>query len=211
MPDLYKSNDSAEGRPERAGRVEGPSSTRALWSYYVNPRNVRFETQDDEEKIVLLLRKHPITNLGWILIALFMLLAPMFFDAYTFLPFLPRGFYFIAGLLWYLVTTAFIMQSFLSWFFNVYILTDERIIDVDFLNLIYREISEAKIDKIQDVTFSMGGLMSTFFNYGNIMIQTAGTVPNFEFIAVPEPASVVKILQVLRNEEEQEFLEGRAI
>lgn len=202
MPELYKSN-------EVRSRQEYPSSTRALWSYYVNPNNVRFETQDDEERIVLLLRKHPVTNLWWILVAIVLLVIPSFFDNYSFLPFLPRGFHFVASLLWYLVTTAFILESFLSWFFNVYIVTDERIIDVDFHNLIYREISETKIDKIQDVTFAMGGVMSAFFNYGNVIIQTAGTVPNFDFEAVPEPASVVKILQQLRTEEEREVLEGR--
>lgn len=210
MPDLYKAEDqpSAEGRPERVERVEGPS-TKTLWSFYINPNGVHFETQDPEEKIVLLLRKHPITNLWWILVAIVLLVIPSFFDSYSFLPFLPRGFDFVASLLWYLVTTAFILESFLSWFFNVYIVTDERIIDVDFHNLIYREISETKIDKIQDVTFAMGGVMSAFFNYGNIIIQTAGTVPNFDFQAVPEPASVVKILQQLRTEEEREVIEGR--
>ena len=221
MPDLYKSNETpaeevvtkeekgvAEERPiAKALRPE--ASEKRLWSFYVKPNGVHFETQDPQEEIILLLRKHPVTNLWWIFVALLLLIAPSFFDSYSFLPFLPRGFHFVASLLWYLVTAAFILENFLSWFFNVYIVTDERIIDVDFHNLIYREISETKIDKIQDVTFSMGGVMSAFFNYGNVVIQTAGTVPNFDFQAVPEPSTVVKILQQLRTEEEQEAIEGR--
>lgn len=208
MPDLYKSENSTQTNPP-AEPVYPTPSTKTLWSFYISPNNVHFETQDPEEKIVLLLRKHPITNLWWIIVAVFLISVPGFFDSYSFLPFLPRGFHFVASLLWYLVTVAFILENFLSWFFNVYIVTDERIIDVDFHNLIYREISETKIDKIQDVTFTMGGVMSAFFNYGNVIIQTAGTVPNFDFQAVPEPASVVKILQQLRTEEEKEVLEGR--
>ena len=52
--------------------------------------------------------------------------------------------------------------------FNVYIVTDERIIDIDFYNLIYKEVSDANIDKIQDVTYKMGGVVRTLFNYGDV-------------------------------------------
>ena len=101
------------------------------------------------------------------------------------------------------------MESFLTWFFNVYIVTDERIIDIDFYNLIYKEVSDANIDKIQDVTYKMGGVIRTLFNYGDVMVQTASEVPNFEFLAVPKPDKVAKVLQDLRIEEQQEAIEGR--
>ena len=41
------------------------------------------------------------------------------------------------------------------------------------------------------------------------MIQTASEVPNFDFLAVPYPDKVVKVLQDLRVEEQQEAIEGR--
>lgn len=224
MKDLYNSN--SDNKEDLTNQPELPvvensvlentkkpvslvSSERRLWSFYVKPKSIKFETQDPEEEVLLLLRKHPVTNLWWILISILLLIAPMVFEITSFLAFLPAGFSFMSILLWYLVSTAFVLENLLSWLFNVYIVTDERIIDVDFHNLSYREISETKIDKIQDVSFSMGGVMSVFFNYGDVIIQTAGTVSNFDFMAVPEPATVVKILQQLRTEEEQEAIEGR--
>ena len=42
-------------------------------------------------------------------------------------------------LVWYLISIAYFIESFLTWFFNVYFVTDERIIDVDFYNLIYKK------------------------------------------------------------------------
>lgn len=40
------------------------------------PRKVCFETQGDEEQVVLFLRQHPIVNLPWIIVAIFMLTLP---------------------------------------------------------------------------------------------------------------------------------------
>jgi len=97
----------------------------------------------------------------------------------------------------------------LGWFFHVNIVTDERIIEVDFVNLIYREITDANIDQIQDVTVEMGGGIRTYFNYGDLIIQTAAEIPKIDFEAVPKPDMVAKVLRELRVEEEQEKLEGR--
>ena len=180
-----------------------------LSAYDYFPDNIDFETRDREEKIVLFLRRHPITNLKWILVTVLLVFAPFFLGAFPLLDFLPGNFRFIAVLGWYLGTMAYILENFLTWYFNVYIVTDERIIDIDFNNLIYKEVSDANIDKIQDVTYKMGGVARTFFNYGDVEIQTASEVPNFEFAAVPQPDRVAKVLQDLRIEEEQEKLEGR--
>ena len=138
-----------------------------------------------------------------------MLLTPIFILNTTVLDSTPSNFRFIFILIWYLITTAYFLESFLTWFFNVYIVTDERIIDIDFYNLIYKEVSDANIDKIQDVTYKMGGVVRTLFNYGDVLIQTASEVPNFDFLAVPHPDKIVKVLQDLRIEEQQEAIEGR--
>lgn len=180
-----------------------------LASFCYHPDKVSFEIQEKNEKIILLLRKHPITNVRWIVIALLLALAPRLFDSFPILSFLPANYQSVAALIWYLVTIAFVLESFLTWFFNVNIITDERIIDIDFLNLIYKKVSDTKIENIQDVTYSMGGVVRTIFNYGNVYIQTAAEVPEFEFLAVPKPDRVSKILQDLVVQEEKEKLEGR--
>jgi uncharacterized membrane protein YdbT with pleckstrin-like domain len=134
---------------------------------------------------------------------------PFFVDNLGILSSVPTNFRFIFNLIWFLILSAYFLESFLTWYFNVYIVTDERIIDVDFYNLIYKEVSDANIDKIQDVTYKMGGVIRTIFNYGDVLVQTASEVPNFEFLAVPKPDQVVKVLQDLRIEEQQEAIEGR--
>lgn len=173
------------------------------------PKQVDFETRDREEKVILLLRKHPVTNISWIFIVALMGVAPIVLSVFPLLSFLPKEFQLIAILGWYLITVAFLLENFLTWFFNVNLITDERIIDIDFFNLIYKRVSDTNIDKIQDVTYTMGGVARTLFNYGDVFVQTAAEVPNFDFLAVPNPDKIAKILQDLRIEEEIEKLEGR--
>ncbi|MFI5241214.1 MAG: hypothetical protein ACHQUA_02140 [Microgenomates group bacterium] len=195
--------------PEKMIHRQELHSHSPLSSYCYFPDGVKFVAKDSNEKIVLFLRRHPITNAGWIIISVLMFMAPMVLSSFPLLSFMPDRFQFVAVLTWYLVTIAFTFESFLDWFFSVYIITDERLFDVDFVNLIYREISEANLDQIQDVTTKMGGVIRTLFDYGDIMIQTASEVPNIEFEAVPHPDQVAKILRELRVEEELEKIEGR--
>jgi hypothetical protein len=95
-------------------------------------------------------------------------------------------------------------EKFLNWYFNVYIITTERIIDVDFISLLYKQVSEAQIAKIQDVTYTMGGLARAVFNYGDVLIQTAGELPNFDFLAVPHPNKVAAVIAEMKLKDEKE-------
>lgn len=178
-------------------------------SFHSFPQNIKFETQETKEQIILFLRKHFITNIGWILISLLMFFLPFFLNTSSILSFMPLRFQTFTIILWYIMFVIFVLENFLSWYFNVYIITDERVIDVDFYSLVYKHISETKIDKIEDVTYTQGGFFQSFFNYGRVDIQTAGEVTEFEFEAVPRPCQVAKVLNQLILQEEQEKIEGR--
>lgn len=220
MPDIFNSSNHKTPLPKPVKKDEIlkipdknhnlPGHTHnplAAYCYY--PDYVRFINEDPEEKVALLLRKHPITNLGWISIAFLMIIAPAFVSVLTPITLLPGDFQLVLILVWYLLTSALILEEFLSWFFHVNIITDERIIEVDFANLIYREITDANIDQIQDVTVEVGGAFRTFLHFGNVVIQTAAEIPKIEFEDVPNPDQVARILRELRIEEEEEKLEGR--
>jgi hypothetical protein len=47
-------------------------------AFFDRPANIRFAQQEENEVIELLLRKHWITNVGWILTALLVSLIPFF-------------------------------------------------------------------------------------------------------------------------------------
>ncbi|MFH0863760.1 MAG: hypothetical protein V1858_01575 [Candidatus Gottesmanbacteria bacterium] len=179
----------------------------SLSAYIANPENMHFDTQEDQEHIILLLRRHWVTNLGWMIVAILLILAPIFIFPTLIinkiLPSIPANFTFVLSLGWYLVTFGFILLNFINWYFNVYIISDERIIDVDFINLLYKQMSSARVGNIQDITYKSGGLLRAFFDFGDVFIQTAGTEPNFDFEAVPHPEQVVRIIGELTEKHEE--------
>lgn len=215
MPDLFVKDtkpekpleDSVAVKTKKAPHPQTPFNPVSAYCHY--PANVKFVGTDEHEVIILLLRKHWLTNLSWIVTGIVLTVVPIPFVYFPILNFLPERFLIITILFWYLVTMAFVLEKFLSWFFNVYIVTDERVFDVDFYNLVDRDISDANIGDIQDVTSAIRGAIRTAFDYGDIFIQTSAEIPEIDFEAVPHPDQVAKILRGLRIEEEQEALEGR--
>ena len=176
-----------------------------LSAFISHPINLRYKFQEKDEKIVLFLRRHFFTNVGWLIMTLCLALVPIFAFSFFVFEFVPLSFRFTGFIAWYLLTFAFAFERFLSWFFNVNIVTDKRIIDVNFPSILYKDISEAKLDNIQDVSSKTGGFARSFLNYGDVLIQTAGTLPEFSFEAIPFPDKVAEIINDLIAEEEGEL------
>jgi hypothetical protein len=179
-------------------------------SYIPKPNKIAFELQDRDEKIILILRQHPITQIkNALLLAFGFFIVPWLLQLSGIIDFLPSQFRFAFYLFLVVIFIGIAFRCFLLWFFNVYIITDERIIDVDFLSMIYKNISTAKTENIQDVTKKSSGIMATIFDYGTILIQTSAAKNEFEFDHVPHPGRVAKLLNELILEEEREKMEGR--
>lgn len=201
MPEIFvapKENHQAS--------VEKKHTTNPLAAFAAYPDGVHFATQEEKEEIVLLLRRHIITNFFWVVGSLLMIIAP--FAILPFFKFLlpiniPLNFQLVAILIWYSLVASFVFINFLSWYFNVYIVTNKRIVDVDFYNLIYKQISHAPLERVQDITIKAGGVIRTFFDFADVFIQTAGTEPNFEFEAVPKPDIVVRKINELIHKKEK--------
>jgi hypothetical protein len=164
-------------------------------SFCLRP-NVRFETQREEEKIILLVRAHPVTQLHYIINSVVFLIFLVFLNLIP-IPYLTFSQLIFINLMGIVFIFSYLWINFLKWFFNVGIVTNERVIDIDFSHLTYKEFTQAKIGKIEDVTSKINGYIDNIFNYGNIFVQTAGTDPNIEFMHVPKPNEVVKIINGL--------------
>lgn len=211
MPTLFEAKEKKEKEPEvkkaetshakKSTFIESPrmKPKNPLAAYLYKPNGIHFESKKKEEEVILLLRRHWITNLSWIVVAFVMAFAPVFLFSFPILNFLPINFQFVALVGWYLLVTAFVLENFLIWYFNVSIITNERIVDIDFYSLLYKKVSEAEIYRIEDVSYQIGGIFRTFFDYGDVYVQTAAEVPNFEFAAVPNPDGVVKVIQTLTD------------
>jgi len=173
-----------------------------LTCYAISPDGVRFETQEDKEDIVLFLRQHIIVLFPSVFLTVLLTIAPLilvpFLLRFLHLPVsIPPQYFVVGTVFWYVMTFGVSIMSFLRWYYNIYIVTDKRIVDIDFLHLLYKEFSEARLEKIQDLNFRSGGIFAAFFDYGDVFVETAGETPNIEFLSVPKPAKVVETISQL--------------
>ena len=165
----------------------------------LEPKGVKFADKDKDEEALVVLRRHPVTNAPWIILTIIMFFTLFFNFHFNWLGSLPVSLRLTINYAWLVLTLLVAWSGLLSWYFNVSVISDKRIIDVDFHDLIYREVSDANLEKIEDVTHNMGGLLGIIFNFGDIYVQTAGTKPQIEFLKVPHPAQVASILRKLRE------------
>ncbi len=166
-----------------------------FYSYSLDP-NVKFDTQEEGEKVFLLLRSHPFTQISWILSSiLFMVLL---FVLNLFLQnIFNLGQILTINLFFIVFILSYIWFNILNWYFNVGIVTSKRVIDIDFYAVLYKEITNAQLGKIEDTTVKSGGYFQSLFDYGSVFIQTAGSDVNVEFIKIPHPSEAVQIINKL--------------
>jgi membrane protein YdbS with pleckstrin-like domain len=83
-----------------------------------------------------------------------------------------------------------------SYVYNQSILTvtDKNIVLIMQKSLYDRKVSHVSLANIEDVTSEQIGIISSFFNFGNITIETAGEQSNFEFNLCPHPNRVSRII-----------------
>src|SRR3989344_2221886 len=161
-------------------------------SYCIKP-NIRFESQQDDEEVLLVLRPHPISQIPWIingliLFVLLILVDIIFFNSLTLSQFIvinALSISFIGAFFWF---------NFLAYFFNVGIVTTHRIVDGDYNTVFYKDVAETIYSKIEDISTKSPGILASFFDYGDIYIQTAGSNMNVQFESVPKPAEVTKTI-----------------
>src|SRR3989338_9956396 len=159
------------------------------------------------EKIILVLRRHPFIIFAKIFFWLMVALLPLIFHLtleevlaglFNNNLFLPIVILFLS--IYYLYLWLFIFHSFVDYYLDIWIVTDERIINIEQRGLFDRVVSEQKLYRVQDVTSELKGFFSTILNYGTVHIQTAGEEQRFIFEQVPDPYNVAKKIAQLAEE-----------
>lgn len=222
MTDIYKAGDPpAAAQPGRAGKSwwkevidrvlvdTGEEPRKSLLGAYCVYPGSRFITQQEDEEVVLLLRAHPITNVGWILLTIVMLVLPGFLLSTGIFAAVPGKFILVGRLTWYMVTLMYAMERFLYWYYSVFIVTNERLVDIDFENLMYRTITYANLNHIEEPAMMTGGFVRSMFQYGDVVVTTASEQPTIEALGVPWPQKVVDIISRLAEELEKRRERGQ--
>jgi len=175
----------------------------ALSSYFEDPSKVNFTNKLDEEILLLFLRRHFLTNLPWFLKAFALSLIPVIFEVLSTFGFFssnftdPTGKLLVYGFYYFFVLSGYIFVNYMTWFYNISLVTNIRIIDIDYSEIVFEHVDATKLSQVEDVGYKQIGILRSIFDYGDVHLQTAGTVTNFEFLAVPHPENVIRIINNL--------------
>lgn len=163
-----------------------------------------FPSQNPNEKIMMLLRRHWFVFFRFIVIYVLIGLIPPFILYISALLSLelfssPLGYLvkILVTSLFYLFWWLLAFRQFMDYWLDVWLVTDQRVVDVRQSGLFFRTISELKLFRIQDVTADVRGLVPTLLHYGNVYIQTAGTQERFVFEEIPHPYEVTRQIMQL--------------
>ncbi len=183
-----------------ASKLKLKKQNKVLHSFCIFPE-ADFNLRHKDEKIVAIIRSHPITQLPWIFNSFLFFLLILFLNSYVFPLFSSiLNFPKILAINFFLFSLLFsyILLNITAWFFNVGIITTKRVLDLDYSPLTYREFAGTGIENVEDITSTSAGPFSNIFRYGNVEVQTAGTEQNIEFVKVPFPDQIVKIINQLK-------------
>ena len=164
-----------------------------------------FSKENPNEKVLLVLHRHWFdisSQFGLILLLLFLFFGSFGFylssynlstshDLKQLIAFGQNSFFLFIWL------TSFIIW--VDYYLDIWIVTNRRIINVEQNGLFNRKTSELELEKIQDVATDVKGIIPTFFNYGDIQVQTAGEQEKFLFHNIANPYRVKDLIMNLHK------------
>lgn len=83
---------------------------------------------------------------------------------------------------------------------NVIIVTNEKIVQLLYRNLVDRKISQLSLGDLEDVTVEQRGIFARIFKFGTLTIETAGEQNNYNFSYTPYPYDTAKHIVAAREQ-----------
>lgn len=172
-------------------------------SLCLDPKKVTIHIQLPDEDIHVVVRRHHLTNIPWFVLIAVLILLPIITG-----PFISRIPYvsfsastvFIIVALYYLGLFGYGLLKFSEWYFHVGVITNKRLLDIDMLNILSKNVAETPMSAVVDVTYHQQGILQSVFKYGSVVIQTEAVQQNFEYDHVPHPSQVAEIINQLAGD-----------
>jgi hypothetical protein len=134
----------------------------------------QFPGQHPGETVRFLFRQHPLVMRKQLFIGLFAILLavlPLAFDVTYQYEWLVSVLIKVAlGVP--VVVLAFWFYRWIGWYYTMYIVTDQRLIEIRQRGLFDREVQEWQLNRVYNVNYRVGGLSAVMFGYGDIVAKT---------------------------------------
>lgn len=155
-----------------------------------------FADQFDDEEVLMVFRKHPVVMRKGLVMALLGPLVGVIPAAIK--PTLGFGWFFGGLGAGFILGIMLFIPSWIAWYYSVFIVTDQRFIQITQKGLFHRSVVDIGLNQIQMVNYEIAGLQETLLGFGTIMVQTY--MGDLVIHDVHHPAKIQKkMLHILRD------------
>lgn len=162
-----------------------------------NSKNQKyFADQFDDETVLYVFRRHPVVmRTGIVLFSIGPLIGVL---PAAIWPTLGFGIFFGGLIGGFLLGAILMLPSYIAWYFSVFIVTDQRFIQITQKGFFHRSVVDIGLPQIQMVNYEVAGLQETLLGFGTIMMQTY--MGELLIKDVHHPAKIQKkMLHILRD------------
>lgn len=156
-----------------------------------------FPGQHPGEEVEMVFRQHPIVMRKALIYGMFIMLAsemPLLLS--NIIPSIYGLSFKILGLGVFL-TLLYWFYTWIGWHYSIYILTDQRLIDIHQKGFFNRQVREVGMDKIQSINYHIKGVQAALFKFGDITVQTY--TGDWVLKAIHHPVTVhTKMMEISR-------------
>lgn len=168
-----------------------------LYTSAVAEKHKYFDDQFPDEEMLFLFRKHPVVMRKGLVLGMLGPLVGVLPASIK--PDLGFGWFFGGLAAGTLLGLLLFFPSWIAWYFSVFILTDQRLIQVVQKGMFNKSVVDISLSQIQMVNYEVAGVQQTLLGFGTITVQTY--VGDLVIHDVHHPGKIQKkLLGVLRDQ-----------
>ena len=155
-----------------------------------------FRGQNRDEKVVLVLHRHPVVLLqaGYVVLGLMLIPWVIFIVTPGFTA--PFGW---TQLIVLVISAWLVFVAYYTWNNAIYVITNQRVISTDQKTVLNRTISEVPYEKVQEISHAVEGLYHNLLHIGDVTVRTAARRADLILRDVVDPYEVEQTISKYVN------------
>ena len=153
------------------------------------------------EEVIRVVRKHWASFIWPVVKTFLILIIPFLLSAFLFSNYIGVIIFFV----WLSIGLGYGLYQWICWYFDHFIITNQRIVNIDQKTLFARSVSESGLSNIQDVTYEINGFLASLFNYGTVKVMTASNNDSLKMSAIEKPKEIQETIMDLHSKSKKDL------